>query len=129
MSQSACECDPTRHLQQRSTLVHRVLLPVDDSRVSRCAVRHIILESKRTEAMDIYVLNVQPPLRQHIAQFVSRANCESVYCDEAERAMRPVRRLRDDAGAGRASVTDRREVLRGGALVVALSSRNRPATS
>ena len=48
--------------------------------------------------MDIHLLNVQPPLRQHIAQFISRANHESFYRDEAERALRPVRRLLDDAG-------------------------------
>ena len=98
MSHSACESDPTRRPQQRSTLMYRVLLPVDDSRASRYAVRHVILECKRNEAMDIHVLNVQLPLRQHIAQFVSTPNRESFYRDEAERALRPVRLLLDDAG-------------------------------
>ena len=78
--------------------MRRVLLPVDDSSASRCAVRHLILEAKRTEAMEIHVLNVQPPLRQHIAQFVSEANREGFYRDEARRALGPVRRLLDDAG-------------------------------
>ena len=48
--------------------------------------------------MDIHVLNVQPPLRQHVAQFVSTPNRDSFYRDEAERALRPVRLLLDDAG-------------------------------
>jgi len=78
--------------------MHRILVPVDDSRASRYAVRHVILESSRNEAMDIHVLNVQPPLRQHVAQFVSKPNRDSFYRDEAERALRPVRLLLDDAG-------------------------------
>ena len=76
----------------------KVLLPVDDSRASRYAVRHVLLESKRTEALEIHVLNVQVPLRQHIAQFVSKPNRESFYRDEGEKALRPARRLLDDAG-------------------------------
>lgn len=48
--------------------------------------------------MEIHVLNVQPPLRRHIAQFVIKATREGFYRDEAQRALGPVRRLLDDAG-------------------------------
>lgn len=79
-------------------MMNRVLLPVDDSRASRYAVRQVILESRRTDLLEIHLLNVQRPLRRHIAQFVSKLNRDSFYRDEAERALRPVRRLLDDAG-------------------------------
>ena len=75
----------------------RVLLAVDDPRDSRYAVRHVIAEFTTNATMELHILNVQPPLRRHIAQFVCKENRESFYRDEAEKALRPVLRMLDNA--------------------------------
>ena len=75
----------------------RVLLAVDDPRDSRYVVRHVIAEFTMNTAMEIHMLNVQPPLRRHIAQFVCKENRESFYRDEAEKALRPVQQMLDNA--------------------------------
>ena len=78
--------------------MRRVLLPINDSSAARCATRYVIADFRTSdEAMDIHVLNVQPPLRRHIAQFVSKTDRESFYRDEAETALRPVRKMLDEA--------------------------------
>lgn len=76
----------------------RVLVPVDDSPDSRRAVQHVIRECAANAAMEIHVLNVQPRLRRHVAQFISKRDREAFYRDQAEAALRPVRRLLDEAG-------------------------------
>ena len=78
--------------------MRKLLLPVADSRASRYGAGHAALESKRAGPVHIHVLNVQSPLRRHVAQFLSREDRESFYRDEAERALRPARKLLDDAG-------------------------------
>jgi len=64
----------------------RVLLAVDDPRDSRYAVRHVIAEFTMNTAMEIHILNVQPPLRRHIAQFVCKENRESFYRGAQDKA-------------------------------------------
>jgi nucleotide-binding universal stress UspA family protein len=75
----------------------RVLLAVDDPRDARYAVRHVIAEFTTNTTFEFHILNVQPRLRRHIAQFVCRENRESFYRDEAEKALRPVLRMLDGA--------------------------------
>jgi len=75
----------------------RVLLAVDDPRDSRYAVRHVIDELTTNPTMELHILNVQPRLRRHIAQLVCKENRESFYRDEAEKALRPVLRMLDNA--------------------------------
>jgi nucleotide-binding universal stress UspA family protein len=77
----------------------RVLVPVNDSRDSRRAVQHVVMEWTRSQAMEIHVLNVQPRFHRHVAQFISRRDLDSFYREQAEAALRPARRLLDEAGA------------------------------
>ena len=76
----------------------KVLVPVDGSRNSQHAVRHIINEFRKNPAMEAHLLNVQAPFSKHIARFASRKNRDSFHRDEAEKALRPVRRMLDGAG-------------------------------
>ena len=76
----------------------KVLVPVDGSPNSLHAVRHVISEFARHRQTEIHLLNVQAPFSRHIAQFVSRKNRASFHTDEAEKALRPVRKLLDAAG-------------------------------
>ena len=73
----------------------KILVPIDGSRNSRFAARHIIREFINSPALDVHLLNVQPPLSWHVARFVSRKSREAWHQDEAEKAMRPVMRLLD----------------------------------
>ena len=76
----------------------KVLVPVDGSPNSLHAVRHVIKEFVKTPGMDVHLLNVQAPFSKHIAQFASKKNRDSFHHDEAEKALRPVRRMFDAAG-------------------------------
>ena len=76
----------------------KVLVPVDGSPNSLHAVRHVINEHARHSGIEVHLLNVQAPFSRHIAQFASRRNRVSFHADEAEKALRPVRRALDAAG-------------------------------
>ena len=71
----------------------RILIPVDGSPNSEFAVRHVVATFLEDPAMEVHLLNVQPPLSQHVAQFVSRRNRDAWHRDEAEKALGPAREL------------------------------------
>lgn len=76
----------------------RILVPIDGSRNSQFAAQHVTREYMSNPALEIHLLNVQPPLSWHIARFVSRKSRDAWHRDEAEKAMRPVMRLLDKSG-------------------------------
>lgn len=78
-------------------VMEKVLVPVDGSRNSRHAVRHIIHEFAKNPKLEVHLLNVQTPLSKHVAQFVSRNNREAFHREQAEKALRPMRRMLDAA--------------------------------
>jgi len=76
----------------------KVLVPVHGSRNCELAVKHVIRQFMNNTAMEIHLLNVQPPLSSYITRFVSRKNVQDHHRDEAEKALRPVRQLLDSFG-------------------------------
>jgi len=76
----------------------KVLVPVHGSRNRELAVKHVIRQFMNNTAMEIHLLNVQPPLSSYITRFVSRKNVQDHHRDEAEKALRPVRQLLDSFG-------------------------------
>jgi len=76
----------------------RVLVPVDGSRNSGFALRHVIDECARTPATEIHLLNVQPSFSRHVSQFVGRKTRDAFHHDEAEKALRPARQLLEKFG-------------------------------
>ncbi len=76
----------------------KVLIPVDGSRNSEIAVRHVIRQFMGNTAMEIHLLNIQPPFNKDIARFVSSKDRQDHHRDEAEKALRPVRQLLDHHG-------------------------------
>jgi len=76
----------------------RVLVPVDGSRNSEYALRHVVNEFSKNPAMEIHLLNVQPPFSRHISQFIGRKTRDSFHHDEAEKALRPARQLIEKFG-------------------------------
>lgn len=76
----------------------KILAPVDASHNSRFTAQHIIREFKHNPALEIHLLNVQPPLSWHIARFVGKKNRDAYHRDQAEKALRPVKLAFDHAG-------------------------------
>jgi nucleotide-binding universal stress UspA family protein len=76
----------------------KVLIPVDGTRNSEFAVRHVIKQFMNNTAMEIHLLNVQAPFSSYITRFVSRKNVHDYHRDEAEKALRPIRQLLDGFG-------------------------------
>jgi Ca2+-transporting ATPase len=76
----------------------KVLIPVDGSRNSEFAVRHVVRQFMNNTAMEIHLLNVQQPLSSYITRFVSRKNVRDYHHDEAEKGLRPARQILDSLG-------------------------------
>ena len=76
----------------------KVLIPVHGSRNCEFAVRHVIRQFMNNTAMEIHLLNVQPPFSSYITRFVSSKNVHDYHRDEAEKALRPSRQLLDSFG-------------------------------
>jgi len=76
----------------------KILVPIDGSRNSNYVVPHVIREFQKNKALAIHLLNVQPPFSWHIARFASKKNRNDFHRDQAEKALRPVRRALDGFG-------------------------------
>ena len=76
----------------------KVLIPVDGSRNCEFAIRHVIKQFMNNTAMEIHLLNVQPPFSAYIARFVSRKTLHDHHRDESEMALRPIRQMLDGHG-------------------------------
>ncbi len=76
----------------------KILVPVDGSRNSNYVVPHVIREFQKNPALEIHLLNVQPPFSWHIARFVSKKSRDEFHRDQAEKALWKVRRALDGFG-------------------------------
>ncbi len=86
-----------RQLNGGNTMV-KVLIPVDGSRNCRFAVQHVVKEFMNNTAMEIHLLNVQPPFSREIARFVSGKILRDYHRDEAEKALGPIKQMLDGYG-------------------------------
>ena len=73
----------------------KILVPVDGSRSSLHAARHVAAESLRNPAMEIHLLSVQGRFSRHISQFLNRKDLELFYQEEGENKLRAVREVFD----------------------------------
>ena len=71
----------------------KVLVPVDGSRNCQFAVKQVIKEFMNNTAMEIHLLNVQPPFSREIARFVSRKSLNDCHRDEAAKALGPIKQM------------------------------------
>jgi len=76
----------------------KVLVPVHGSRNCQFAVRHVIREFMNNTAMEIHLLNVQPPFSSYVARFVSRKGLHDYHRDESEKALGPIKQMLDGYG-------------------------------
>ena len=73
----------------------KILIPVDGSRNCQFAVKHVIKEFMNNTAMEIHLLNVQPPFSSYVARFVSRKSLRDYHRDEAEKVLSPIKQMLD----------------------------------
>lgn len=78
--------------------MRRLLIPVDGSANSLCAIRHAIGEYRNNPGTSIHLLNVRPRMSRYLANHVSKSNRERWYQDEAEKALYPARELLEKYG-------------------------------
>lgn len=76
----------------------KALVPVDGSEQSLSAVRHVIQRVQNHEALDIHVLNVQPPFHGDVTAFVPKSNVEDFHREQGESQLAAGCALLDAAG-------------------------------
>ena len=74
----------------------KILIPVSGSRNCQFAVKHVIKEFMNNTAMEIHLLNVQPPLSRDVAQFFSGKTLHDYHHDESEKVLGPIRAMFDN---------------------------------
>jgi YjbE family integral membrane protein len=122
------------HHDQGDKTMTRVLVPVDDSPNARHAVRHVVNQFMKSAAMEVHLLNIQPPFSRHIARFVSRRNRAAFHREQGEKALQSARRLLENHGVPYAvhiEIGDKAKVivsaarrLRCGQIVMATARKN-----
>jgi nucleotide-binding universal stress UspA family protein len=75
----------------------KVLVPVDGSSNSLQAVRHVLIESRRNPAIDIHLLNVQPPFSGNVTRWIDRKTINEAHVEASEQALQPIRQMLDEA--------------------------------
>jgi nucleotide-binding universal stress UspA family protein len=78
--------------------MQKVLVPVGGSRGCDTVVQYVIREFMNNTAMEVHLLNVQPPLRTDVSRFVSKRNREGFHHEESEKALRACREKLDRFG-------------------------------
>ena len=78
--------------------MRRLLIPVDGSANSLCAIHHALGEYRKNPQTSIHLLNVRPRMSRYLAKHVSKRDREQWRQGEAEKALRPARELLDKSG-------------------------------
>ena len=65
----------------------RILLPVDGSKNSQFAVRHVVNQFIQNSAMEIRLINIQPKLPRHIGRFLSKQNVQEWNQEKSKLAL------------------------------------------
>ncbi|MFS0755910.1 universal stress protein [Noviherbaspirillum sp. 1P10PC] len=77
----------------------KILIPVDGSSNARHAVRHVLRQFRCNPAMNIHLLNVQPPFSRNVTRFAGRAAVNAAHQEASREALQASRRMLDEAGA------------------------------
>ncbi|MFO1323535.1 MAG: YjbE family putative metal transport protein [Burkholderiales bacterium] len=74
-----------RSPSQGGATMQRILVPVDASKNTEVALRHVA-QRALGEPLDVHLLNVQPPFSRHIAKFVPRRSRQDYHREQADKA-------------------------------------------
>ena len=112
----------------------KVLIPVDGSPNCQFAVKHVIKQFMNNTAMELHLLNVQPPFSSYIARFVGKKTRRDYHRDEAEKALSPIKQLLDgfnipysvhaEVGEKAKTITDAARRLRCAHIVMSTARKN-----
>jgi YjbE family integral membrane protein len=86
------------HVAPPSGVPRRVLIPVDGSRNALHAVRLVAQRVAAAPEVEVHVLNVQPPLSRHVAQFVAPDAREDWHREQAYKALAGARTVLERHG-------------------------------
>jgi nucleotide-binding universal stress UspA family protein len=95
--QEAHEAAATVPASEGDVTMLKILLPVDGSRNSLHAVRHVINEYRKNPGFEVHLLNVQAPFSRHVAQFAPKHERDDYHKTSAKEALAPVRAMLDEA--------------------------------
>jgi nucleotide-binding universal stress UspA family protein len=76
----------------------KILVPVRGSPNCEIAIQHVVRLFQNNAALEVHLLNVQPPFRNDVTRFVRKRDLDSYYQEEAEKALRPSREQLDRVG-------------------------------
>lgn len=76
----------------------KILIPVDTSKLSRHAIKHVIHRVWTGETLDIHLIHVQPRLSRYVAQFVARGARQAYYAERSAQALDAAGKLLNRAG-------------------------------
>lgn len=71
----------------------RILVPIDGSKNSEFAVRHIVNQFLQNSAMEIHLINIQPKLSRHIGRFLSKQNVQQWNQEKSNQALVGARKI------------------------------------
>jgi nucleotide-binding universal stress UspA family protein len=73
----------------------KILVPIAGTPNDRFAVQDVVRRFMNNTAMEIHLLNVQPPFSSDIAHFSSRRSRRELHRERAGKALAPVREMLD----------------------------------
>ena len=76
----------------------RVLVPFDGSPNALRALRHALTEYQRHHELELHLLNVQPRLSRHVANYLSRHDRDAWHRAQAEQAMASATEVISESG-------------------------------
>jgi nucleotide-binding universal stress UspA family protein len=88
----------TAHSHAGGNAMQKVLVPVAGTRNCQTAVQHVIKQFMNNTAMEIHLLNVQPPFTGDVAQFVAKHDRQEFHRTEAEKVLGAYRQMLDKFG-------------------------------
>ena len=76
----------------------KALVPVDGTEQALSAVKHVVHRVRDREAVDVHLLNVQPPLHGDVTAFVAKNDVRNFHREKGEECLAPACAMLDRAG-------------------------------
>jgi Ca2+-transporting ATPase len=103
----------SRQFSEGNTMM-KVLIPVHGSHNCEFAVKHVVKQFMNNTAMEVHLLNVQPPFSGDITRFASKKSVRDYHLEQSEKELMPFKQLLDGFGVPysvHAEVGDRAKII------------------
>lgn len=84
---------PQSSSSQVSSSIKRILVPVDGSKNSELAVRHVVNQFFHNSSMEIHLINIQSKLPRHIGRFLSKQSVQEWNQEKSNLALASARTI------------------------------------